>query len=253
MKLENKVAVITGAGSGMGRAIAYLYAKEGARVVAADIKADGVESLMHEAAVCSGDIKFCKTDVSDCLQVEAMLDFAVETYGGLDIVVNNAGIMDSMMPVGELSDQLWHQVMDINLNGVMFSCRHALNIMTKDGKGGVIINTASVGGLAGCRAGAAYTASKFAVVGLTKNIGYMYATKGIRCNAICPGAVETNIGLGLRAPSAFGLEQTGKGVASNPRQGKPEEVASVAVFLASDEASFINGTTVTVDGGWTAF
>jgi len=253
MKLENKVAVITGAGSGMGRSMAYRYAQEGAKVVAADIKLDGVESLMPEVADFPGQVTGFQVDVSSCEQVEAMLDFAVSTYGGLDIVVNNAGIMDGMVPVGEVEDSMWNRVLDINLNGVMFSCRHAIKIMTERGKGGSIINTASVGGLQGCRAGAAYTASKFAVVGLTRNIGYMYATKGIRCNAICPGGIETNIGVGLRAPSEFGMEQATKGVALSPRFGKPDEVARVAVFLATDDASFVNGTTVTVDGGWTAF
>lgn len=253
MKLENKIAVITGAGSGMGRSMAYLYAEEGARVVAADIKLDGVESLIPETADLPGQVTGFKVDVSNRQEVEAMLDFAVSTYGGLNIVVNNAGIMDGMVPAGELEDDMWQRVLDINLNGVMYACRHALGIMTASEKGGVIINTASVGGLQGCRAGAAYTASKFAVVGLTRNIGYMYATKGIRCNAICPGGIETNIGVGLRAPSQFGLEQATKGTILSPRFGKPEEVARVAVFLGTDDSGFINGTTITVDGGWTAF
>lgn len=252
MKLENKVAVITGAGSGMGRSMAYLYAKEGAKVIAADVNLDGIESLIPEIEDFAGEIVPCKTDVSNRDEVEHMIDLAVSTYDRLDILINNAGVMDGMMPVSELTDELWQRVMNINLSGVMFACRHALNIMTLQGKG-CIINTASVGGLNGCRAGAAYTASKFAVVGLTRNIGYMYATKGIRCNAICPGGIETNIGVGLRAPSTFGMEKAGSGTVLSPRFGTAEEVASVAVFLGSDEASFINGTTITVDGGWTAF
>ena len=118
---------------------------------------------------------------------------------------------------------------------------------------GSIINTASVGGLFGCRAGAAYTASKFAVVGLTKNIGFMYAKEGIRCNAICPGSIITNIAAGLSNASEFGMARSGAGVPLSPRMGQPEEIANTALFLASDESSFINGTTVTVDGGWTAY
>ncbi|MCL2492706.1 MAG: SDR family oxidoreductase [Clostridiales bacterium] len=256
MKLENKVAVITGAGSGMGRAMAKLFAMEGAKVVAADINGEGVESLIAELAKLKdvpGEVVFCKTDVSQKEECDAMIELAVKKYGNLDILVNNAGIMDGMMPVSELTDELWERVMGINLNSVMYSCRHAINIMTQRGTKGCIINTASVGGLQGARAGAAYTASKFAVVGLTRNIGYMYATKGIRCNAICPGGIETNIGIGLRAPSQFGMEKVSAGVALSPRFGKAEEVAEVALFLASDEASFVNGTTITVDGGWTAF
>jgi len=253
MQLENKVAVITGAASGMGRAMTKLFALEGANVIAADINSEGVDSLIAELKDIPGTIKFCKTDVSKREECDNMLDTAVKDYGSLDILVNNAGIMDGMMPVSELTDDLWNRVIGVNLNSVMYSCRHAINIMTQRGIKGCIINTASVGGLQGCRAGAAYTASKFAVVGITRNIGYMYAQKGIRCNAICPGGVETNIGVGLRAPSQFGLEKAGAGTLLSPRFGKAEEIASVALFLASDAASFVNGTTVTVDGGWTAF
>ncbi|WP_080801282.1 SDR family oxidoreductase [Arabiibacter massiliensis] len=259
MRLENESAVITGAGSGMGRAMTELFALEGANIVAADINTDGVETLIAELKEkgAPGTIVPCKTDVSDCSQVEAMIDLAVERFGRLDILVNNAGIMDHMMPVTELSDDLWAKVIDVNLKSVMYACRHAIPLMTapKDGdrQGGRIVNTASVGGLSGCRAGAAYTASKFGVVGLTRNIGFMYATKGIRCNAICPGSIETNIGVGLSAASEFGMERATSGIGSNPRNGSAEEVAKVALFLASDESSFVNGTTVTVDGGWTAF
>lgn len=257
MRLENEIAVITGAGSGMGRAMAELFAREGAHVVAADINTKGVEGLIAEIGSVPGSIVPCATDVSDRAQVEAMIDLAMEKFGRLDVLVNNAGIMDHMMPVTELTDDLWDKVIDVNLKSIMYSCRHAIPLMMqqKDGGrvGGRIINTASVGGLNGCRAGAAYTASKFGVVGLTRNIGFMYATKGIRCNAICPGGIETNIGVGLRASSEFGMERATSGIGSNPRNGSAEEVAKVALFLASDESSFVNGTTVTVDGGWTAF
>lgn len=259
MRLENQIAVITGAGSGMGRAMAELFALEGAQVIAADINTKGVDELNDELAargVAHGEITPCKTDVCSREEVEAMVDLAIERYGRLDTLVNNAGIMDSMMPVTELTDELWDKVLDVNLRSIMYACRHAIPLMMKEKEGragGRIINTASVGGLNGCRAGAAYTASKFGVVGLTRNIGFMYATKGIRCNAICPGGIETNIGLGLRAPSSFGLERATSGIGSNPRNGSAEEVAKVALFLASDESSFVNGTTITVDGGWTAF
>lgn len=253
MKLENKVTVITGAGAGMGREITRLYAQEGARVIAADICEDGIASLIPEVAGYPGEVVFCKTDVSVRKQVEHMINLAVEKYGKLDVVINNAGIMDDMTPVSELEDSLWSKIMSVNMDGVMFSCRHAVRIMAGQESGGVIINTASVGGLNGCRAGAAYTASKFAVVGLTRNIGYMYARKGIRCNAICPGGVETNIGMGLRHPSEYGIGVIKDGLNLSPRLGKAEEVARVAVFLGSEDSSFINGTTITVDGGWTAF
>lgn len=251
MKLENKVAVITGAGSGMGKSMIELFAKEGAKIIAADINEAGVNEVIGSLNG-PGEITFCKTDVSDRAQVENMIDQAMNKYGKLDILINNAGILDKMMPVSELEDEVWNKVLAVNVNGVMYACRKAVPIMEKQG-GGVIINTASVGGLNGCRAGAAYTASKFAVVGLTKNIGFMYAKNGIRCNAICPGSIETNIAAGLASASQFGMGRATAGVSLSPRNGKANEIATTALFLASDDSSFINGTTITVDGGWTAY
>ena len=169
MKLENKVAIVTGAGSGMGKAIAGLFAKEGAKVIASDINETGVKDLIASSGDIAGEIVFSQTDVSNRNQVETMIDLAVNKYGKLDVLVNNAGVLDKMYSVTEVEDEFWDKVMSININSVMYACRKAIPIMMKNG-GGSIINTASVGGLFGCRAGAAYTASKFAVVGLTKNI-----------------------------------------------------------------------------------
>lgn len=250
MRLKDQTAIVTGAGSGMGRAITKLFAEEGANVVAADIKEEGVASLIEECKEAPGAIVYKETDVSNQQQVESMIDFAVEKFKKLDILVNNAGVMDDMVPVAELENSLWERVLGINLNGIMYACRKAVNVMCN--QGGRIINIASVGGLNGARAGAAYTASKFGVVGLTRNIGFMYANEGIRCNAIAPGGVETNIGMNMQNLSEFGIERTMTGTKSMPRQGKPEEIAHVALFLATDESSFVNGTVITVDGGWTA-
>ena len=248
MKLKNKVALITGTASGMGRAIAILFAQNGAKVIACDL-ADQTGNADFAQA---DQIITQKLDVSDREAVEAVIDLAIEKFGRLDILVNNAGIMDNMMPVSEVSDALWDKVLQINLNGVMYACRKAIPQMEKQG-GGAIINTASAGGLLGCRAGAAYTSSKFAVVGLSKNIGYMYAQKGIRCNAICPGAVETNIASSMRQPSEFGAARAMSGMGTNPRTGSADEIATVALFLASDDSSFVNGATITADGGWSAY
>src|SRR5690606_16856261 len=172
-------------------------------------------------------------------------------YGTLDILVNNAGIMDSFEPVGDITDEKWDLIFDINTKAVMRATRKAIPIFLEKGKG-VIINTASTGGLNGAHAGAAYGASKHAVVGLTKNTGYMYAKEGIRCNAIAPGGVATNIASSITDFNQFGAGRTQAVQAIMPRIGQPEEIAQVALFLASDDSSFVNGTVITADAGWTA-
>lgn len=252
MRLKNDVAVITGAGSGMGRAMAKLFAQEGAKIVAADINDQGVNTLIEDMKDVTSDIAFYQVDVSDRAQVEGMIDYAVKRFGAIDILVNNAGIMDNMMPVTEVEDDLWERVMKIDLYGVMYAC-YAIPIMEKQKNGGRIINTASVGGIQGARAGVAYTAAKHGVVGLTKNIGFMYAEKGIRCNAIAPGGVATNIGAGMRNVSNFGISRATACAGTMPREGTAEEIAGVALFLASSESAYVNGTVIVADGGWTAY
>lgn len=180
-----------------------------------------------------------------------MIDTAINEYGKLDILVNNAGIMDGFEPVADITDERWDLIFDVNTKGVMRSMRKAIPLFLEQGSG-VIVNIASTGGLNGAHAGATYGASKHAVVGLTKNTGYMYAQKGIRCNAIAPGAVNTNISASMKNISQFGMERTKTVQGVIPKVGDPEEIANTALFLASDEASFINGTVLTVDGGWTA-
>ena len=252
MKLKGKVAVVTGASAGMGRAIALLFAQEGASVVAVARRKERLEELVSIAKEQGGSILAFQGDVSKKEDMENMLDTAVKNFGKVDILVNNAGIMDEMMPAGEVTDELWNRVMDVNLNGPMYSCRKAINLMLAQGSGN-IINVASIGGIQGSRAGAAYTASKFALVGLSKNIGFMYANKGIRCNVICPGGVDTEIGVGITNPSPLGIERATSGMGANPRSGSSEEIAKIALFLASDDSSFVNGATLVADSGWTAY
>ncbi|MBP1949958.1 SDR family oxidoreductase [Virgibacillus litoralis] len=251
MKLDGKVAVVTGAASGMGKSIAELYAKEGAKVILADLNLEGAEKVTDQITNNGGTAKAVKVNVAELADIENMIDTAVSEYGTLDILVNNAGIMDGMEPVGEVTDERWDLIFDINTKGVMRAIRKALPIFLEKEKG-VIINTASTGGLNGAHAGATYGASKHAVVGLTKNTGFMYAEKGIRCNAIAPGGVETNIASSMKNISEFGASRAQLAHAVMPRSGQPEEIAQVALFLASDESSFVNGTVVTADGGWTA-
>jgi len=250
-QLENKVALITGAASGMGRAMALLFAAEGANVVATDVNISTLQKVVSEIKENGGTAIAVSADVARESDVIKMVGETISAYGALDILVNNAGILDDFIPVEEASTDLWNRVMGVNINGPFFTCRAAVPHMLKKGKG-VIINISSIGGFCGSRAGVAYTTSKHALIGLTKNIGFMYATKGIRCNAIAPGGVNTNIGQGMH-PNAFGYEKLSLGLATNPRMAEPIEIAELALFLASDKSSFINGSVVTADGGWTAY
>ena len=251
MRLENKVAVVTGAASGMGKAIAELYAKEGAKVILADYNFEGAEKVTEDIVSHGGTAKAVKVNVAELADIENMIDTAVNEYGTLDILVNNAGIMDGFEAAGDITDEKWDRVFDINTKSVIRAIRKALPIFLEKGKG-VIVNTASTGGLNGAHAGVAYTASKHAVVGITKNTGFMYAKQGIRCNAIAPGAVMTNIAASMKDVNEFGTSRTQLTQGLIPRAGEPEEIAQVALFLASDESSFVNGTVVTADAGWTS-
>ncbi len=250
--LQDKVSIVTGAASGMGKAIAELYAKEGSKVVVADINLAGAEATLAEIEKEGGKGIAVKVDVSKEEDIQEMFRAAKEAFGDLDILVNNAGIMDNFEPAEVITDQLWERVFAINTTSVMRTTRLAIPIFKAKGKG-VIINITSAGGLYGSRAGATYTASKHAVSGFTHNVGFQYAPLGIRCNAIAPGAIKTNIGATITHPDEFGASRAMAGISLNPRQGEPEEVAEAALFLASDRASFVNGETIKVDGGWTAY
>lgn len=252
MKLQDKVAVVTGAGSGMGKAIATLFAAEGAKVIASDINLELVDKVIGQITAGGGTAVAAPSDVSREDNVQALIDTCVSTYGTLDILVNNAGIMDNFQPAAEVTDEMWEKVFSVNITGVMRMTRKALPIFLEKGKG-TIVNIASAGGLTGSRAGVAYTSSKHAVVGFTRNVGFQYATKGIRCNAIAPGAVITNIGATINNPNKFGMERATLGSNLNPRAGEPEEIAKIALFLASEDSSFINGAIITADAGWTAY
>jgi NAD(P)-dependent dehydrogenase (short-subunit alcohol dehydrogenase family) len=251
MRLENKVAVVTGAASGMGKAIAELFAKEGAKVLLADYNLEGAEKVAEAIAASGGTAKAVKANVAELADIENMIDTAVNTFGTLDILVNNAGIMDGFEPAGDITDEKWDRIFDVNTKSVVRAIRKAIPIFLAKGKG-VIINTASTGGVSGAHAGVAYTASKHAVVGITKNTAYMYANEGIRCNAIAPGATATNIQTSMSHISEFGASRAQKTQTVIPRIGQPEEIAQVALFLASDESSFVNGVVLVADAGWTA-
>lgn len=245
MQLDGKVAVITGAGSGIGLATARLFAAEGAQVVAVDVSEKGLAQLAGIDRV-----ETVVADVANEADVDRMIATA-ERYGHLDILYNNAGVVDRILPVAECTDDVWERVLAINLTGPFYASRRALPGMLGRGKG-VILNTASVAGLSGAKAGAAYTVSKHGLIGLTKNIAATYGPQGIRCVAIAPGAVNTGISLGGE-PSTLGMATLTKTMALSTRSAEPIEVARVALFAASDAASFVNGTVLVADGGWLSY
>jgi NAD(P)-dependent dehydrogenase (short-subunit alcohol dehydrogenase family) len=252
MKLKDKIAVVTGAGSGMGKSIAIVYASEGARVVVSDINEASANATVDEIKSTGGEAIAVLANVAKEKDIQNLIDTAVQTFGTLDILVNNAGIMDNFEPAGDIEDDQWERIFAVNTTSVMRATRKVLPIFLEKQQG-VIINIASNGGIQGARAGAAYTASKHAVVGFTKNTGFMYAQKGIRCNAIAPGSVETNIVSSMTRINEFGMGRVRPGLGINPRLGKPDEIAKVALFLASKDSSFVNGTIIAADGGWTAY
>ncbi len=253
MQLDGKVAVITGAGSGIGLAIATRFAAEGAAIVAGDWNVQRLDAAVAHIQAAGGTVAGAHGDIAEQATAEGLIELAISTYGRLDVLCNNAGVMDYMQGVGELSDDVWRRVLGINLDGPMFASRRAVQHMLKQGSGS-IINIASTAGIRGGAAGAAYTTSKHALVGLTRNTAWMYAQRGIRCNAICPGATATNI---QETMPADRLDPVGSGRAQAyatliPAVLDPSDIAALALFLASDESRRINGAIIPADAGWTA-
>ncbi len=253
MRLQDKVVVITGAASGMGLAMATRFAAEGAKVVAGDWNEERLKAEVATIQNAGGTIVGLQGNIADQAAAEALIDLAVNEFGQIDVLCNNAGVMDYMQGVGELADDVWRRVLSINLDGPMFTSRRALHYMLPQGHGS-IINVASTAGLHGGAAGAAYTASKHGVVGLTRSTAWMYAKRGIRCNAICPGATITNIAesMPMDRLDPAGAARTGEFAALAPAYLAASDIAALALFLASDESRHINGAIIPADGGWSA-
>lgn len=251
-KLEGKVAVITGAASGIGKSTAKLYLKEGASCILADINENLLKEVKEEFSMYEEKIETFNVDVSNKDNVEKMIDFAIDKFGKMDILFNNAGIIDNLKPITEMDDTLWENVMSINLNSIMYGTRKAVSYFLDNNIEGIIINNSSLSGVCGGRGGCAYTISKYGIIGLTKNVAFMYADKGIRCNAICPAATKTNM-LATMAPSELGMKKATSGYAGSVRQAESEEIAKTALFLATEDSSFINGVALVLDGGWSAY
>jgi NAD(P)-dependent dehydrogenase (short-subunit alcohol dehydrogenase family) len=253
MRLKNKVAVITGAASGMGRAMAELFAREGAIVVAGDVHAARLTELSAVLAPGGYALHTVVGDIGERADAEALVRAALDRHGRIDVLVNNAGIMDHMAGVGELTDDVWHRVMRVNVDGPMYASRVAVPAMLAQGHG-AIINVASIASLSGGAAGAAYTTSKHALLGLTRSTAWMYAQRGIRCNVICPGATKTNIAESMPADELdpVGAARAGQFATLIPAWLEASDIAELALFLASDAARYINGAVITADGGWMA-
>ncbi|WP_033828973.1 SDR family NAD(P)-dependent oxidoreductase [Bacillus andreraoultii] len=243
MRLENKVAIITGGGGGIGRATALRFAKEGAQVVVSDLQEEkGVETV-HLIKETGGDGLFIKTDMTNPTEVEALIEETIKAYEKIHILFNNAGVSSLEKKLPNVSLEEWQKVVDINMTGVFLGMKY---VLPKIQKGGSIINTASIAGIKGQKLVAAYSASKASVIALTKTAATEYGRKNIRVNAIAPGIIDTEMVTDWKKTDKWPILSTANALR---RIGKPNEVANAVLFLASDESSFITGETIIIDGG----
>ncbi len=250
MRLKGKAVLLTGASSGIGEAAAMRLAEEGAKVVAVARRFERLKALAERAANLPGEIFPFAGDMSKDEDIKNSVRATVEKYGGIDVLVNNAGILDRFLSADNMEDEVWDQVMAVNLTGPMKLIREAMSHMLKQ-KSGNIINISSVGGLFGAKGGLAYVTSKHGIIGMTKHIGAIFADQGIRCNAIAPGSIKTEIGQTVQNPNMTVLNKVLKSAEVFPAAGEPEDIANLILFLASDESKFVNGATIVSDGGWT--
>ncbi|MFL5726535.1 MAG: SDR family NAD(P)-dependent oxidoreductase [Chloroflexota bacterium] len=249
MRLQDKVAIITGAGGGMGRVAAQMFADEGARVVVAEFGEAAGQETVAQVEAGGGEATFVRTDVSDEASAKGMIDHAIGTYGRVDVLYNNAGVMpEADHSVVDTDVATWDEVMAVNVRGVFLGCKYAIPQMVEQGSGSVI-NIASFVALLGCTVPQdAYTASKGAIISLTRSLAVQFGPKGVRSNAICPGPVETPLLMDWLVKDE---EAKRIRLARNPtgRFGKPEEIVNMALYLASDESRWTNGASLVVDGG----
>ena len=245
--MKNKTVIITGAASGIGKATAELFSGEGANVIISDIQEAQGKSVAENIISAGGKASFIKTDVARPEDMEALVDFAIRTYGKLDVAVNNAGIGGELNPIADMSIEGWQKVIAVNLNSLFYGMKYQIQAMLKGG-GGSIVNISSILGAAGFAGSAAYTAAKHGVVGLTKTAALEYSAMGIRINAVGPGFIDTPL------LNALDVETKKQLVALHPigRLGKSEEVAELIYWLGSDKSSFVTGSYYAIDGGYLA-
>jgi NAD(P)-dependent dehydrogenase (short-subunit alcohol dehydrogenase family) len=245
--MKNKTVIITGAASGIGKATAILFAKQGANVIVSDIQETEGKEVVKNIIEDGGKATFFKTDVSKPEEMEALVNYAIKTYGKLDIAVNNAGIGGELNPVADMSIEGWQKVIGINLNSLFYGMKYQIQTMLKSG-GGSIVNISSILGSVGFAGSAGYTAAKHGVVGLTQTAALEYSAQNIRVNAIGPGFIDTPL------LNALDAEMKKQVVALHPigRLGKSEEVAELILWLGSDKSSFVTGSYYPIDGGYLA-
>ena len=248
-KLKNKTVFITGGLSGIGKACAVAASKEGANIILADFKSNTVSKTIEEIEKEGVKAMFIECDVSRFKQVETAIQKVIDTFGTLDIALNNAGIGGTASKVGKMTEEVWLQVININLNGVFNCMKHELAVMWKQKKG-VIVNMSSVMGKVGFSTSSHYVAAKHGVIGLTQTAALEYATDGIRINAICPGFIDTPLLTKIGINDCDDAKQRIIDLHPMKRLGRPEEIAKGFIFLASDESSFVSGTTLEIDGGY---
>jgi NAD(P)-dependent dehydrogenase (short-subunit alcohol dehydrogenase family) len=240
--------LVTGAASGIGKATVLRLAAEGATVVGFDVNADALEET-RAAVSGTGSVHLTAGDITNQADIDRIVAGTLQEHGRIDLLANVAGIMDWFLPADEIDDETWDRVMAVNATGPLRLCRAVLPSMRERGTG-AIVNVGSAASVRGGTAGVAYTASKHAVLGLTRSIAWVYAPEGIRCNIVLPGGVETNIGTTAVPRTEFGMARLAPIHGTAVRIAKPDEIASLVSWLGSDEASFVNGAVIDDDGGW---
>jgi len=245
--MKNKTVIVTGAASGIGKAAAILFAKNGANVIVSDLQESEGKAVVSDIISAGGKASFFKTDVAKSEEMEALVDFAVKTYGKLDVAVNNAGIGGEINPTADMSIEGWNKVISVNLNSLFYGMKYQIKAMLKNGSGS-IVNISSILGSVGFAGSSGYSAAKHGVIGLTQTAALEYSAQNIRINAVGPGFIETPLLSGLNAEVKQQL------VALHPigRLGKSEEVAELIFWLSSDKSSFVTGSYYPVDGGYLA-